>query len=194
MGKLTQSQTGYVYKLCAAVLAVTLSIACNPFSGSQPKELLDWDLSSGHTTWDVKWPTDSTAFSLEGGVRIKVRLPENKILEANVRTVMCRREGEVIRSMDLFYAAATTDEAYRLAMRLGREWDIDMIKIEEWYQRRLGQRRQGAEDPSDTAFSGTSHSRPLGGPGGPAPYIEVLNSFGKDRPVRVNLGFIWTRQ
>jgi hypothetical protein len=174
-------------------MVAMFSTACGLYSRSVPKEL-DWDLSRGHTTRDVKWPTDTTAFALEGGVRVKLRLPENKVLEDQVRTVMSRREEEVIRSLDLSYAATTTDEAYQLAMRLGREWEIDMHNIEAWYQRRLGQRRQGTEDPSDTAFTGTSHSRPLGGPGGPAPYIEVHNSFNKDRPVRVNLGFIWTRQ
>ncbi|MFF5260378.1 hypothetical protein ACFY4C_15650 [Actinomadura viridis] len=163
-------------------------------SSAPAKRTLDWNLSKGHTTKDVRWPNKLSAFELHGGVQVRLALPAGASFDGRVEKVMGRREGEVVRNLDLFYRAATTEDAYERAKRLGKEWSIDLRNIDAWYKRRMEQRREGKEDFSDVAFTGVSHSKPLGGPGGPAPAIEILNSFGDERPAVVNLSFVWPRQ
>ena len=154
---------------------------------------LDWDLSGGHSTKDVAWPNDLDAFALEGGVRVKVTLPQGRIFEDNVEKVMGLREGEIVRNLDFFYPPTSTGEAYERAKRLGAQWQVDLRNIDQWYQRRLEQRENGRENYSDTAFTGAPHSEPLGGSSGPRLVIEVLNSFDEPRPVVVNLTLEWPR-
>jgi hypothetical protein len=160
--------------------------------GSTAKKLT-WDVSRGNTTKEIRWPNDTTVFELHGGVGVNLTLPAGKRLTQRVEKVMSRREGDTVRNMDLFYPAASTEDAYEQARRLGAEWDIDLRNIDAWHKHRTEQRKAGREDYSDTAFTGDPHSKPLGGPGGPAPAIEVLNSFDTRRPVVVNLSFVWLR-
>jgi hypothetical protein len=188
--------------LLTAIL-ITLAMAgsgCDDITkpGDRPsktaKNTLTWDLSHGHTVKDVRWPNRLDAFELNGGVRVAITFPGGKTLAERFEKAMGLREGDVIRTLDLFYPATTTDEAYQQAKVLGRQWDIDLGNIDTWHRRRLGQRKAGKEDYGDTAFTGGPASEPLGGPGGPAPIIEVMNSFSASRPVVVNLSFHWSRQ
>ncbi|WP_146778977.1 hypothetical protein [Actinomadura craniellae] len=191
--------------LCAPLLAGLLAVSATgcdgggeaagtPTPGGPVRGGLDWDLSKGHTTKNVRWPNKLSAFEMSGGVRVRLTLPAGRSFDGRVERVMGRREDETVRNLDLFYKATTTEDAYAQAKRLGAQWAVDLRNIDAWYQRRMEQRRKGREDLSDTAFTGDPHSRPLGGPDGPAPAIEVLNSFDDKRPVVVNLSFVWPRQ
>lgn len=173
----------------ALVLSVTMGCAVNSDDESEPRELV-WDLSQGHTTDRVEWPNELSAFAFEDGALVRLTLPEGRVYEERVDKVAGRRVGATIVDLTLIYPAMSTEDAYKLARRLGREWEMDLTNIDRWYERRMAQRRAGDEDLSDTAFTGTPHSDPIGA-GGPRPAIEVLNSFNDERPVRVNLVFVW---
>ena len=157
------------------------------------KNTLTWDLSRGHTTKDVRWPNKLDAFEMHGGVRADVTFPGGKTLAARFEKATGLREGEVIRTLDFFNPATTTEEAYKQAKQLGGQWDIKLGNIDAWYKRRLQQRKAGKEDYGDTAFTGGPASEPLGGPGGPTPILEMRNSFSAAHPVVVNLSFHWSR-
>jgi hypothetical protein len=178
--------------LAGAVIAM-VAAACGAISSDRPTETLSWDLSRGHTTEDVRWPGEGNAFELGPGVQVSLTLPGGRTFAGSVDKVLARREGDTIRNLDLFFPAMSTDEAYDLAKQLGARWDVNLRNIDAWYERRVAQRDGGREDVSDTAFTGSPDSAPLGGEGGPVPAIEMLNSFDGERPVVVNLSFLWPR-
>jgi hypothetical protein len=187
----------------AAVVAVAALVAAATGCGGdvQPKpaaepttvtKSLNWDLSRGGTIDQVRWPSQGTLFELSRGVQVNLTLPGGKAFKGRVEKVLGRREGRNLRNIELFFPAAGTDDAYARAKRLGKEWGIELGNLDEWHKRRKQQREKGKEDLSYAAFTGSGDSQPLGG-SGPKPAIEVLNSFDKERPVVVNLSFLWPR-
>lgn len=187
-------------RLCGAVLGALLALTAgcgdqvksvNASDSARPAET--WDLRTAHTAKQVNWPSGAgTAFE-RTGLRVRVLFPEGKVFQDPIHRVMGQRFDDNLSSLDFFYPAATTTDAYRLAQRIGAEWHIDLRNIDAWYKRRMEQRAAGNEDYSDTALTGGPASLPLGGPTGPAPTIEMLNSFGIEHPVVVNLSFYWPR-
>lgn len=162
-------------------------------SGTAGAGNLMWDLSKGHTTRQVTWPAKGTAFELHRGVQVRLVLPAGRTFQGRVERVLGKRDGEVIHMLNFSYRATTTEAAFKQAQALGKEWGIDLRNIDSWYQRRMDQRRQGREDFSDTAFTGRVHAKPLGGPSGPTPSIEMMNSFSDERPVVVGFNITWPR-
>lgn len=195
--------SGFRRALCASAIAAIIPatvVGCGDEvktpSGSEPTAVsksLSWDLSRDYTVRQVRWPATGTAFELTNGVQVNLRLPGGKAYTGRVEKVLGRREGQYIRNLDLFFPEATTDAAYQRAQRLGKEWGINLRNLDAWHKRRVKQREAGKEDRSDVAFTGTPDSQPIGGEEGPSPAIEVLNSFDKERPVVVNLSFLWPR-
>jgi hypothetical protein len=192
-----------VRRLCraAAVAAVAALVATGCGGEVKPKpaaepttvtKSLNWDLSRGGTIDQVRWPSQGTLFELSRGVQVNLTLPGGKAFKGRVEKVLGRREGRNLRNIELFFPAAGTDDAYARAKRLGKEWGIELGNLDEWHKRRKQQREKGKEDLSYAAFTGSGDSQPLGG-SGPKPAIEVLNSFDKERPVVVNLSFLWPR-
>jgi hypothetical protein len=157
----------------------------------QPAET--WDLRSAHTSGNINWPSGAGSAFERSGLRVRVLFPEGKVFQDRIQRVTALKYADSISSLDFYYPPATTTDAYRLAQRLGKEWNIDLRNLDAWYQRRMKQRAAGNEDFTDTALTGGPSSRPLGGPGGPAPTIEMLNSFASTHPVVVNLSFFWPR-
>jgi hypothetical protein len=154
---------------------------------------ISWDLSTGSDLSRVSWPARGTVFEAHNGVQVDLKLPAGKAFRGRVDRVLGRREGGRIRNIDLYFPTESTDAAYKRAQRLAKEWSIDLSNIDEWHKRRLQQRAKGKEDLSDTAFTGSTDGRQIGGGDGPRPAIQMLNSFNRKRPVRVNLSFLWPR-
>lgn len=192
------------FRLAVRAMALTAAVALAATGcGEDPKppraveptdvnKTLTWDVSRGGTVAQVRWPAKGAAFELRRGVQVNVTFPGGKVLRGRVDKVLGRREGRNLRNLDVFYPAASTDAAYERAKKLAKEWGIDVGNIDEWHKRRKKQRAKGKEDLSDTAFTGTTDSKRLGG-NGPSPAIEMFNSFDKERPVVVNLSFLWPR-
>lgn len=197
-GRLRQWLVGAL-TLCALCALLALTTGCggdhvkpvSAPSGQAPAET--WDLRTAHTAGQVNWPSDAgTAFE-RTKLRVRVLFPEGKVFQDPIQRVTSLRIDSTLSSLDFYYPPATTEDAYKLIQRLGREWTIDIHNLDAWYHRRMYERANGHEDLSDTALTGGPASKPLGGPAGPAPTIEVLNSFDTDRPVVVNLSFFWPR-
>lgn len=203
-------RTRFARALCASAIVAVLSMlatACgddvNPTTeGGGPKgpgepttvtKTLSWDFSRGAGLTGIRWPATGTAFESRRGIQVNVTFPTGKAFRGRVDKVSGRREGSNIRNLDLYFPAESTDDAYKRAQRLAKEWNIDLANIDQWHKRRKEQRAKGKEDLSYTSFTGSTDGKQLGDAKGPRPALEMLNSFDRERPVAVNLSFLWPR-
>lgn len=151
------------------------------------KATVNWDLSKGHTAAQVKWK-GKDAFELDGGVRVKVKLPEGKTLDERVQRFGAERNGDNIRNLRLFYPASSVAEAYAQAKRLGSDWHVNMRHFDAWYKRQ--KEHPSRPDDIPDVSTGGQDSKAIGD-GGPVPIIETSYSFDKSKPVLLQFQLFW---
>ena len=174
----------------ARLLAVVL-LGLAACGGEGKAQVIDWDLSASHTAADVGWPNDLDSHSIEPVSSVRIALPEGRVFRAGsaVSDVTLDREGDEVRVIQVDYEPATTEDAYRRALALAKEWGLDRTKLDEWIAQRRAQRAKGQENTSSRGLA-TRAGRTIG-PGGPQVGVETRYSFDDAKPVIVDLTFHW---
>jgi hypothetical protein len=178
--------------LLPLVLAVALTAGCSS-GGGGGDEMIDWDLSDSHTTADVDWPKPGqSAVQVEPVDSVRIRLPAGRAFEASdgVRAVGLERKGDEVTTVQLDSEPQSTDDAYQLALRWAKEWDLPRRPLDDWYRDRRAGRERGQEDLTSTALATAGPDERIG-ESGPVPSIRILHSFMDDRPSLVSLRFFW---
>lgn len=186
----------------AAVLAViALALAGCGGGGSggagSSQAKIDWNLAQRHDVAAVHWPAgtrDLDATELKPVDSVRIALPGGRSFEAagNVAAVFLHREGERVDEITIDSVPMSTDDAYKLASKWAREWNLDTRRLDEWHAERVAQRKRGKEDKSSTAEA-ANNKEFVGGQDDPNPSVEVQYSFRDDKPSIVALDFFWPR-
>jgi|GEM_PF-6111619 len=169
----------------AAVAAGLLLVAgCGSDDGTPMK--IDWDLSKSHTMQDVDWP-DPSISSIEprplDSVRIRFSGGRELHETSGMKKLALDRVGETVTELGLHSANLTADDAYELALRWARQWDLPTEKLEAWHAAGAKRYNIVAYDPK---------AKPAAGD--PNVSLKVLYSFDDDRPVSIALNFFWPTQ
>jgi hypothetical protein len=158
-----------------------------PGCGGDHGKMIDWDLSASHTTKDVGWPKpDLTAVEISPVESLRIRFPEGRELtekDGLVHDVTMDREGDEVTGLNVDSQPKTADDAYELALRWAREWDLPTEPIERWHERGVA---------GSTASTGSKPGSRLG-EHGPQPALQIRHSFDDERPSLVSLEFDWGR-
>lgn len=158
---------------------------------------IDWNLAQTHDVATVQWPEgtrDLDATELKPVDSVRIALPGGRSFEAagNIAAVYLHREGERVNEITINSVPMTTDDAYKLASKWAREWNLDTRRLDEWHAERVAQRKRGNEDKTSTAEAGNNKEF-VGGKNGPNPSVEIQYSFRDDKPSIVALDFFWPR-
>jgi hypothetical protein len=159
-------------------------------------EVIDWDLSRTHTTRDVDWPRpDIDAVEIRPVDSVRIELPGGQAFSDDgtiVHDVSLTRDGEHVTKVQIDSLPRTTEDAYELAIRWGREWGVPTDAIERWHHERVAGRERGEENLRSTAEAIPDRGVTVGEPDGPEPTVQIRYSFDDDeRPSLVSLQFYW---
>lgn len=165
---------------------------------------IDWDLSGRHTIAEVNWPNkrlDKVDASLESAKSVRIRLPEEKVLEMRdkVNRIILERksrddrrpdagaQGEIVNSVEVDSEPLSVKEAHRRALFYVEQFDLSRAALESWRERRGA----GVDPVTDRTALGNSH--PLGGRDGPTLSLELVDSADDELPWALSLLLYWAR-
>jgi hypothetical protein len=170
--------------LVAVVAALLLVAGCGSDDGTPMK--IDWDLSTSHTMQDVEW-SDPAISSIEprplDSVRIRFSGGRELHETSGMKKLALDRNGETVTELALHSDNLTADDAYELALRWARQWDLPTAKLDAWHA-------AGAKSYNIVAYD--PKAKPAAGD--PNVSLKILNSFNDERPFSVALDFFWPRQ
>jgi hypothetical protein len=173
-------------RLAPLLLCATLAAAGCGGSESESSEgtLIDWDVSTSHTTDDVDWPKpDLSAVEISPVESVRIRLPAGRRFAGGrelVHDVTLDRRGDLVRGLQVDSHPRTRDQAYELAGRRADEWNLSRKPFDEW--------REGARK---TPVLSTARQGERIGDTGPIPTVEIRHSFEDERPALVSLQLYW---
>lgn len=150
------------------------------------KATVDWDLSQGHSTKQVKWRGQSS-FEVGGGVDVRLKLP-GVIFHDRVDRFGADREGDQISDIVIYWPGDTIDGAYARVKQLAPTWRLDTANLESWHRNLQASPGRPADLPRVIA---NAHGLKPTGPGGPVASAQISYSFDTSYPAMVKLEFFW---
>jgi hypothetical protein len=170
-----------VVALCAALLVA----GCGDDDGGGSPVKADWDLSSSHTMQDVQWRDPGIdALNLLPIESVHLRFPDDNTFTASsgITRIGLTRNGEQLEEVRLFADPMTVDDAYALAQKWAKEYDLPLAPLQKWHAEggSVEFRVLSVGPPGQTV-----------GTGGPEPSLEIIDSAVDDKPAQVVLNFGW---
>lgn len=150
--------------------------------------MIDWDLSERPTVDDVDWPKPGqSVVEFEPVDSVAIKLPEGLEFRAGeiVKRVFVEREGDRVTLVRVHSDPSEPEDAYRVARDWAGDFDLPLEPLDKW----IRERRSGAGDERSKALT-TARGETIG-PQGPAPSLEILYSFDRERPSYVSLALFW---
>ena len=149
---------------------------------------VDWDLSQGHEVDQVEFVRpELTANELTPIESVRLRLPEGKEFapeDGVVHDVTLAREGDQLTTLQVDSDPMEAEAAHELALEWAREFELSEEPIETWFS------RQGDDGAPTNTLTAPKPGTTIG-EGGPAPSVQIRNSFEDDRPAIVSVQFFW---
>lgn len=162
---------------------------------------IDWDLSDRHTFTEVgqtQESFDQSSISVEPIESVRIRLPDGQVFRMSDgmrRVILYRRSGPVdppaaeegvVEQVEIYSDPLSVEDAYRRALAYAEQFDLPRAPLDAWRER-----RERSVDPATDRTGTTVPDRPLGGKGGPIPYVELNYSTNDDRPWIPSVQLYW---
>jgi hypothetical protein len=170
----------------AAVLLAFATMGCMMQSTTRT---VHWDLSESHAKTAFGWPSGAGDVYEIDQADATVRLPGDRTFEGSGVKLKVLAEGDQAQILAVMYPKTTLDDGYRQAQDLAKRWGLKTDGLETWHQQVIAGRARGVKD-RDEPFYTTMAGSPLA-PGGPTPFVQLLDSFDDQRPLVLDLEFQW---